>query len=265
MSKEINFNNYLEALSKEDADPNNYTVNKEWCFIRLYTTEYNKDRFHPAKILRVGNKLISDKSSNGKFYTHAAMNYNLSDNFIGLNLMKDDPNSVQVEIIKTWRKDDERYERQYSMFDVFAIPLYKHERELLKFHLSKIVTNNHFKYDIKTLLLTTILICKKKAQALMSFTKEDINDIIGEDGDSFLSEIKKGMVCSTFVAFLLKNTSSEFAKWIRETNRNEYSFAPNTLTHIPNIKYLFGGTWNEYSRALTNFIKKNPEFAKYVE
>lgn len=264
MSKEFNLNNYLEALSKEDHEPNNYSIKKEWCFIRLYTTEYNKEIFHPAKILRVGNKLISDKASNGKFYTHAAINYSLSDHFVGLNLMKGDPNSVQIEVVKNWRKGDERYERQDSTFDVFAIPLYKNERELLKFHLNKIITNNHFKYDVKTLLLTALLICKRKAQILMGFSKENIDEILDEEGDSVLSEIKKGMVCSTFVAFILKNVSADFARWLRETKRSEYEFAPNTLTHIPNIEYLFGGSWNGYARALTNFTKKNPEFAKYI-
>lgn len=233
----------------------------EYCFIRLYKTEYKKNEFSFGKALRVGNALISEKLPDGILYTHAAMHYKLTDDFIGLNLDPNDPNDVKVEVLHNSDGliTNKGKDVANSGYVIYALPLSKKEYLNLGLVLNKIRNQNKFKYDVKTLLWTAMLITRRKA--IRFFSREDQNQT--DDISQTLSQMKIGLVCSTFVAFILKSISPDIATHFDKKGISFYEFSPNSLVNLPGIEKLFEGTWLSYEKDVKKFVNQNPKFKKY--
>lgn len=237
---------------------------QKYCFIRLYSTIY-KGGFSVGKVLKQGTKIFSEKLENGVLYTHAAINYKLTDDFIGLNLDPANPNDVKIEQLKSPDGDNYSNARDYqkSEFTVIAIPLEDEEYENLKEILSKIPHKNDFKYDIKTLLMTALLLSKRRVMRFFKRSNEDISPEDNEEIALLIKNTKRGFICSTFVAYILSIVSDSFKKYLTEKKKSVYEFSPNSIYNIPGMIVLFKGRWNRYIAEMEKFVRLNPAFKPY--
>ena len=246
-----------EALKENFMNNAVYDENCEWCFIRLYQTVYKKT-LSAGGILKTVNEFISPEGKNHKKYTHAALNYKLNDNFIGLNFDGSSNNDVKVENMRTEATGYESpKDRTKSKFDIFAIKLTPKEYEDLKKNLNAIRTTNKFKYDFKRLLqISGIIIFRKIKDKL--FSRESSDEIPID-----LRQTNESLVCSTFVAYILSQISPRYSEYFKTKDISIHSITPNDLTFLPGIKYMYGGTWPEYAVKTRDFVKKNPQYQKY--
>lgn len=226
---------------------------KYYCFIRLYQTEYKKS-FYPGAILATINKAIATPGKNDKMYTHAAMNFQLNDNFVGLN-MSFNNNDVQVETLRTMHTGpDKAQDRETSKFDMFYLELSKDEYNSLKKTLIKVKTDKNIKYDFLRLLVISKDIMLKKIGNLLSFSKEA--DVIDTSGMS--------LVCSTFVAWVLSKICRKCNEYFKMKDINVYSVTPNDLTYLPGVVYMYGGYWKEYATLTRKYIAEHKEFEQFI-
>lgn len=225
-----------------------------YCFIRLYQTEYKK-MLTPGNILATVNKAISDPGKNKKKYTHAALNYQLNDNFVGLN-MGGGQEDIRVETLRTMATaTDHPQDRENSRFDMFYLKLKKEEYESLKKNLVKIKYSNTIAYDFKTLLFMSKDLILDKIKNKLRLSKEDAED---------LSTNQISLVCSTFVAWVLSKVSDKYAKYFQMQDKDLYRVTPNDLTYMPGMKYMYGGKWKEYSTLTRKYVTEHPEFKDYL-
>ena len=226
-----------------------------YCFIRLYQTEYKKVFTTGSMLARI-NKLISDPAKNRKKYTHAAMNYQLNDNFIGLNLGVNGMNDIRVETLRTMATDPNHpQDRNRSRFDMFCVKLNKEEYLELKKQLMKIKISNKISYDFMDLIWISKDIMVEKIKRKLGLSKESKNT---DD----LSQTEMALVCSTFVAWVLSKVSKKYEKYF--SNKNIYKISPNDLTYMPGVKYMYGGYWKEYSMLTRKFVEEHEEFKKFL-
>lgn len=244
-----------------ENDKNDKELKTEYCFIRLYSTKYKGLCF--SDLLRIGNELFTSKSKQGKRYTHAALNYKLNDNFVGLNI-DDNPNDVKVENLRTTATIDagDPKDRKNSTFDIFSLRLTESEYKLLKVNLNKVKTDNQFKYSIKKLINTAFRSGKVKVKrAVLGHEgyQDDEEDIID------LTKSKKALVCSSFVAYVLQSVSPSIKNYMEKHKKTVHDFSPNALTYLPGCKYMYGGYWTEYGKKTKEYVDKHPEFKKYIQ
>lgn len=271
----IDLNKYLTALENKDRDilPVYYSdyfsqessipsKEKKYCFIRLYNSHYPKGVFNFGSILKNASKVISDKALDGKFYTHANINYRLTDNFFGLNIDSlNQEEAVKIEQITHEKKEDVTIDLDKSVYTLYRLEMNELDYKNLKIQLNKLKSGSQYTYDVKTFLYTSLLITKNKAKRAL--THSSLKPTNTHEEKVQLNKIKKGLICSTFVAFVLKNTHSDVAKWMEENKISVYEFAPNTLTRLPNIKYCFSGKYTTYPQDVQKYIAKHPEFKEY--
>lgn len=233
----------------------------EYCFIRLYQTEYKKPLSF-GNIVKTVNLALIKPGKNDKKYTHAAINFQLNDNFVGVNF-ETEGNAIKIEHLRTLgREKDTAQDRDKSKFDVFCLKLTKSEYEYLKKNLSNLKKENKLKYSFFRLLVisTKSLFSKIKKKLFDLSNEEKIEEVKGED----LTQVEKSLICSTFVAFVLSQTSKTYRDYFDMTDKFLKTITPNDLTWIPGIEFMFGGKWSEYSTKVRNYTNERTEFKKYV-
>lgn len=232
----------------------NESNKKYYCFIRLYQTEY-RTMLAPGAVLAKVNKLITIKSKNNKQYTHAAINYQLNDNFVGIN-MSLSGDDVRIENLRTM--DNEKnapQDRKTSTFDVFYLKLTKEEYDLLKSTLIKVKINKNIKYNFLHLLVVSKDSILKKIGTFFSTSKES-NDVIDINN--------MAVICSTFVAWVLSKISRKYNEYFRMNDIDIYSVTPNDLTYLPGAVYMYGGYWKEYATLTRKYIAEHKEFEQFI-
>lgn len=230
-----------------------------YCFIRLYQTEYKKTLSF-GNLTKTVNSLLTDTAKNNKRYTHAAINFQLNDNFVGVNFGQQG-SAIKIEHLKTLGTEEGTpQDRENSKFDVYCLKLTKSEYEYLKKNLSNLKKNNKFKYSFFVLLTLSVdLLFGTIKNKLFSISKEDSVEV-KED----LTQSEQGLICSTFVAFVLSKTSEIYKKYFGMTDKYLTKVTPNDLTYIPGIEFMFGGKWSEYRKKVNNFVNDNKEFKEYL-
>ena len=226
-----------------------------YCFIRLYQTAY-KSIFSIGGMVKEVNKIVTKEALNGKKYTHSAINYQLNDNFIGLNIRAGENNDIKIESLRTMANEEDSFQdKSNSKFDMYYIKLTKKEYDSLKKTLSGIKLDNNFKYDYLRLLTIAGENIVNKIKRFL-FSKEDSNSVLLEDIQ---------LVCSTFVSYILNKVSSRFEKYFNKTKTSIKSYTPNDLTYLPTMTYMYGGYWKEYASKTREYLKDHPEFDKYMK
>lgn len=250
---------YHNAFSQESTIP---AGEKKYCFIRLYNSHYPKGVFNFGSILKTASTVISDKALDGKFYTHVNIHYKLTDDFIGLNIDSlTQEEAVHIEQITHEKKEDVTIDLEKSVYSLFRLEMSELDYKNLKLQLTRLRKGSNYTYDIKSFIYTTLLITKNKAKR--AITRSGVKAENEKEQKVQLNKVKKGLVCSTFVAFILKNTHSDVAKWMEDNKISVYEFAPNTLTRIPNLKFCFSGKYTTYPQDVQKYIAKHPEFKMY--
>lgn len=262
-------------------------ANKEktsYAFIRLYASTFT-EKLTFDKILGQSIDFFSEDLEKGESYSHAAMNYRLTDNFFGLNWEFGEKNDVKVETVHN-KKPTESEDFPNNKFSVYAIPLSEKEHEKLRVNLESFKGSNQFNYQWLDLALAAFHLTKNKLvnKVHSLFNDEDdykqtseaskviTSDEIIIDGKKLtaaekklLIYTKKGLVCSTFVVYVLSQVSPDFNTYFKESKKFIQEFSPNTLTTLPGVKLLFKGKWKDYERIAKSFVVKNPEFAKFLK
>ena len=246
-------------LRKEDTD---YKFKEaedatHYCFIRLYQTEY-KSVFSIGGLTKEVNSAVTRAAQNGLRYTHAAMNYQLNDNFIGMNFSENKNNDIVIEHLRTMDKGKPYQDKSISRFDVFYIKLTKEEYIALKKKLISVKTDSKFKYDyLRLLMLVGDQLYNRIKRFLFSAESEEVTEHV---------DIKDIMlVCSTFVSYILSNVSKRFDDFFKKSKYSLHSYTPNELTYLPGITHMYGGYWKEYASKTREYLRDHPEFEEYMK
>ena len=246
--------NYDKIFSMESIDKQK--EDEYFVFIRLYKAEY-KD---PTNICHVIDKTITaanDSAIDNMFYNHVAMNYKLTDDYMGLTLSGE--TSLKYE--KCTKTDDNKYmagcDDKKSIYSVYSIKVKKNEyQRIIK------LLNNHeeikkFKYSVLSLvkLLGGIIEAKKREVSV-----ENINLPFKIFND------ENGFCCSTMVAYILEKCAPSVSNKVKLKVSDYSKITPSGLTKVlPDCNILFGGKWANYNKDLEKFLKINPSFNKFVE
>lgn len=230
--------------------------NQKYFFIRLYIAEAKAGVISPAAtILPQLQDIFVEKSKYNILFKHASFNSVLSDEFYGLMYdQRHHETDIQIESVTdpdsfAFNEDD----LNRSMFAVFAYPIEDSEYTKLNLLMRKAVKEKNFRYGVLKLLNAGV-------NKIIDFKNKLFNK---ESKEIDFIDKKRTFVCSSFVAYFLKNVSNRFNKYLNKQNMSIYRFNPNTLSNIPGLIRLFEGTYIEYNKKLDEFCRKNPEFKQF--
>lgn len=214
-----------------------------------------------GNIVKTINEAITNPAKNNKKYTHSAINYQLNDNFIGLNFRTNENNDVKIETLRTMANDENSdQDKKNSKFDIYCLELENNEYDLLKKNLSNIKVMNKFTYDYKALISISKDIILQKLKNKLFNSNESATPLTVD-----LSQSEKSLICSTFVAYILSKISNKYSSYFNIENKILYTVTPNDLTFIPGITYLYGGYWKEYATKTREFVNSHPEMKRYFK
>lgn len=234
---------------------------KYYIFMRLYDAVYKKNGATAQldKLIK-GVDFDTNKDNVGAF-NHAACSWKLTDDFIGLTSnQKGEKFALKYESCEN--TSNNRYmdtvDTAKAKFAVYSLEVNKEEYENVKNFLTRELSDKKLKYGTMSLLKFAVDKVARKMTKRKMFANERNNP---DDNDALVGK-REQLVCSSFVAYALyRNTHY---KDVFERYKVNYTLlSPNDLTRIRGAKFLFSGTFNNYTKTCENFISKHPEFAKF--
>lgn len=254
LSYESLFNTIFSAEEAKDDG-------KYYIFMRLYDAVYKKNGATAQldKLIK-GVDFDTNKDNVGAF-NHAACSWKLTDDFVGLTSnQKGEKFALKYESCEN--TSNNRYmdtvDTTKAKFAVYSLEVSKEEYENVKNFLTRELSDKKLKYGTMSLLKFAVDKVARKMTKRKMFANERNNP---DDNDALVGK-REQLVCSSFVAYALyRNTHY---KDVFERYKVNYTLlSPNDLTRIRGAKFLFSGTFTNYSKACENFISKHPEFAKF--
>lgn len=250
-----------ESFYEPEAD-------KEYIFIRLINTKYKK--LCATDILGKGINLVDTPLKKTRMiYNHATISTMLTDNFYGFTLDKDKPYTLKFESILRPEKNKllNSGRPNESKFVVYAIKVNKSEYANIQKYLNDSLKDSKLTYDVFKLPFIGMNAFKNKVKSELIdkvFSKSTEAEKI-EAGNSITEDYENAFVCSTFVSYVIWKFTS-IGKTMDKNNLKYGSFTPDDLANrLPDVHYLFSGTWNEYNYKALNFISKHEGFNKYFK
>ena len=249
-------NNEIETINSNDG--------LDYIFFRLYNSFYKPVQLVVRAPLKIAiNTLIKAGKETGIHYTHAAINYTLNDNFIGLS--NDGEYKVKHEEIDNPKPENSTFIKNVfpsqSIYTVIAIPVTAEEYNKIKLNLTIAINDKNIKYN--TLYLFSILKAHLTNNKVIS--SEDTNiwkNLTTENKSIFSNEHE--FVCSTFVAYILLKCSKRFETFFKKRDILTKYFTPSDLTRLPTAKLLYTGKWSNYKDDTRKYIARNGKFSKYL-
>lgn len=255
------FVEYKEVIEKPFAPE--VFEEKEFIFLRLLTNEYK----HEGVIGWAWKGMVKTQgtASDGICYTHAELNTDLNDSFIGMTGFGD--NAAKVESIMDISNHPYLYKMDpyKAIFSVFAIPVSKVDRENVRKLLEYSVSGEKifcFYCPDAILMPGRHTSNKNKVKKYGPFPEiEDEQPLVLPMGNYF-EDYK--FLCSGFVAHVLKKGIKRIRNFMNVYDMDTHGFTVSDLVdHIPGIQKLYSATYINYEAATRNFVKNNPEWAKY--
>ncbi|WP_407400635.1 hypothetical protein [Treponema sp.] len=241
---------------------------ESYVFIRFYDAFYDKP-LRPGNFLRMPIKLLG-KASDGVVYNHSSISTKLSDDsFVSISL-SGNRNMVQYENVLNLEANEfmSTIDSKKSRCMVIALPCAESERlavgALLDYALSG---DSSFKYGImKT--ATTGIRHWKNSKAYKRSRNFPIEFAFGPlpvlKGPEEIFD-QKVFVCSNFISFILKNSIERYRVDFL-VNRIDYEgVSPVDLTYLDGAMILFECGFEDYDRAMKEFVELYPRFRKFIE
>ena len=235
----------------------------KYLFLRLYDVSYINP-FYIANVLKFGINL-TDVNNNEA--THAAINFSLNDDFYGLTsggeyqLAKE--SCLDTKANKFLKKCDPEESSQIT----YAIKVTEEEFEKAQDMVESYAENPDVKYDAGINFKIANFAAKRKwhtdeenqSMEKMVYPKEKDRS----KGDPNWVETK--FVCSSFVAYILKENIGYVGNWFKENDINYQYVVVSDIPNIPGVERLFSSDFPQYEMAAEAFVEKYPEFNEYYD
>lgn len=268
--KEIYDYFHSEAMGIENKDIEEKLAlpedNCKYIFIRLYDPVYTDNL--PAELLKKGQYITNVTKIPA---AHAAIGFDLSDNFYGLTIGGDYDLKEEACSNPSTCPYMQTCDAKKSIHYTYAIKVSAEEYEAAK----KKTLDYYESKEVKYALLHNFpvaLYCIKKKINLPSLPKLPLPEAYRE----FLTSLKKTLrafkgfrekdrfVCSTFCSYILISSVPRIALYFCERDFSYDYITPSELSMLPGMKLLFSGSWLDFKKDAENFAKENPEFKEYL-
>lgn len=234
-------------------------------FIRLYNPDYNNP-FYIANILKGGINLTEISEYN---FSHASINFDLEDDFYGLT----STGYYQLAQESCLHPEDNKYMKhcnpETSEQITLVLRVSEEEYENTKKMVEEYTTNHKLKYNVGLNFKNATFAIRRKF-----FTKKEKQEFgktrypknrIKEKKELDPNYRETQMICSSFVAYVLKKNVAYIDDFFTENKINYRYINVTDILSFPNIQPLFYSTWENYELAANAFIEQNPEFSVYLE
>ena len=268
--KEIYDYFHSEAMGIENKDVEKKLAlpkeNYKYIFIRLYDPVYTANL--PAELLKKGQYITNTTKIPA---AHAAIGFDLSDNFYGLTIGGD----YDIKKEQCSNPDSCAYmqtcDPKKSFHYTYAIKVTAQEYEAAKKKTLGYYETKEVKYAVLH-NFPVALYCIKKKMNIPSLPKLPLPDEYRE----FLTSLKKTLrafkgfkekdrfVCSTFCSYILISCVPRIALYFCERDFSYDYITPSELSMLPGMKLLFSGNWLDFKKDAESFTKENPEFIEYL-
>lgn len=250
--KELNFL-YNKKLANFGTEEENYI------FIRLYSPHYK----NPLSAENTLKNLIYLVDMHSKKFSHAAIGFDLNDNFLGLTAVgKQDLKYEQCTQTKTnefMRKCNPKKSYQTT----YAIKVSSKEYEKAK-HLTQYFYNDRISYDVvKNVPIGFYEIKRKFFSTNENKSLKQINQKMQKKYPGNDESVPRKFVCSSFVSYILMNSVDSIKNFFEE-NKIDYEYIiPGDIPAFPGMTKLFSSNWNNYTKAALAYVKsENNIFAQ---
>lgn len=259
-----------ECLNPEMANDPMFALPEDdkckYIFIRLYDPVY-KDNL-PAELLKKGQYMTNITTIPA---AHAAIGFDLKDNFYGLTIGGDYDLKIEQcstpETCSYMSTCDAEKSNQYT----YAIKVSEKEYEAAKNMTQHYYETKEVKYAIFH-NFPVALYCIHKKVNLPELPKIPFPTAYRE----FTSNLKKTLravqmqrekdrfVCSTFCCYILISCVPRIALYFCERDLNYDYITPSELSMLPDMKFLYSGKWINFKKDAEKFAEENKEFQNYL-
>ena len=237
--------------------------NEKYIFLRLYSVVYDQNH-QIGNLLRIAIGALGP-ATDGLYYSHAAISYKLSDNFVGITIGGE--NNVKYESVMEPEKN--RYlasnNKYKSQCTVIAIPCTKIDYENCKDLIDyAVMSDSRFYFGITDLIaICGIRAVNKYKTKNFSCDTIDFNESepILSPQEEFNSRI---YCCSAFCAYILMRGIQRYKDYVEATGFSPRGVTPADLYSIQGSQHLFNCYYFEYNQTLAEFVEAYPEFKEYL-
>ena len=256
------FDDYKEKVTIE-APELAADEDEAYIFFRLYNPCYSSP-LNVTNLLKFG---IITTNLSDIFVSHAAIGFDLNDNFYGVTL--GGKQQLKLEICTDlsnnpyMRKCDPVSSEQW----VYAMKVPREEyddcREMVQYFLDNVTVKysvmQNFPYTCYNIRRKFFVGKKNQAFGSKKLTKKSYNIY----KDLRPKKDPKYFVCSTFIAYILMHNVETIRELFIEKNINYRYVVPGDFTSFPGVIKLFYSSWEDYLDAAQKFVEENPDFKPY--
>jgi len=234
-----------------------------WIFFRLYNPCYSSP-LNVTNLLKFG---ISTTNLSEIFVSHAAIGFDLNDNFYSVTL----GGKQQLKLESCTDTSDNPYmskcDPATSEQWVYAIKVPRYEYDATLKEVQYFLNNVKVKYSVIQNFPYTAYNIRRKffvSRKNQNFgnrklTKRTYNIY----KDLMPKEDPRKFVCSSFMAYVLMHNVGVIRELFIEKNINYRYVVPGDFTVFPGVIKLFYSSWEDYLIAARKFVDENPDFAPY--
>lgn len=258
------FDDYKEKVTIE-APELAATDEEAYIFFRLYNPCYSSP-LNVTNLLKFG---ISTTNLSDIFVSHAAIGFDLNDDFYGVTL--GGKQQLKLEICTDLSNNPymRKCDPVSSELWVYAMKVprseYQASLEMVQYFLDNVTVKysvmQNFPYTCYNIKRKFFTLKKNQGFGSPKLTKKSYN--IYKDLNP--KRTPKKFVCSTFMAYILMQNVTEIQNLFIEKNINYRYVVPGDFTSFPGVIKLFYSSWEDYLIAAQKFVEENPDFAPYFK
>ncbi len=230
------------------------TENENFIFIRLYYPVYK----NPLCVENTLKNLIGFVDIHPTKFSHAAIGFDLNDNFIGLTSAGERDLKIEQCTKISSNPYMAKCDSKRSIQTTYAIKVsseeYNKAKEIIQFFYNEKIT-----YDVGLNFAIGLFELKRK------FFTSNQNQQLEKIGTAkAVTEqdniIKNKFVCSSLVSYVLIN-SVDSIKTFFEENKLDYNLIiPGDIPSFPGAKKLFSSSWKSYTKAALAYVKSENNY-----
>lgn len=229
----------------------------KFLFMRLYLPEYD----NKASSVNILKKLITCVDPNPEEASHSSIGFSLDDDFYGLTLYSTSDLKRESCVNPKTNLYMKLCNPYMSTQTTLAIKVTDQEFDAVKKLIEKDFAEQKVKYwPSKNLTVGVDSLKRKKLPRAQS-------RLGGRDlkkGYIASDKKEKHFVCSTYLAYVFQVCIKRVDDYFKARNIAYDTIAPTDLFYIPGFKVLFTSTWIDYNIAAQEFVRSEPQFAKYI-